>query len=404
MTHAHFAVIVYNSSLFFTAPQPDPVTYPTASPTRSTGQHDDHNYSFSCTSSACLEVNKNLHELAVKYEELRECSHDRVAETATPKPLDHTAMYLQNDQKVKMYTGLQSKQAFDDLLTMVKEKASKMRYWSGSQRESSHHTGTCRTFKSTPQKSGPTRKLSLEEEMLLTLMKLRLGTINGMLGDMFGVSNTTVSQVINTWIKFLADELRPLILWPSKEAIYATFPKSLPSKYRNLRCTIDCTEIFIEKPRNFELQALTWSDYKHNNTVKLLVGIAPNGSISFLSKAWGGRASDQLMTRSCGFYDLLDHGDLILADRGFPIQEDLLLRHCHLEIPPSSSGLAQMSGPDVKKTKDVANARIHVERAIGRIKQFSILTNTLPITMVPLIDDIVVICAALSNLLPPLVD
>lgn len=401
MPHVNFSVTVYNSSLFFTVPQQDPV-HPTASTTRSTRQHDEHNYSFSCTSPACLEVNKNLHELSEKYEELRECSHDKAAETATSKSMNHTAMYLQTDQKVKMYTGLRSKQAFDDLLWMVQEKASKMRYWSGSQREST--TGTSRTFKSTPQKSGPNRKLSLEEELLMTLMKLRLGTINGMLGDMFGVSNTTVSQIINTWVKFLADELRPLILWPSKEAIACSFPKSLPSKYRNLRCTIDCTEIFIEKPRNFELQALTWSDYKHNNTVKLLVGIAPNGSISFLSKAWGGRASDQLMTRSCGFYDLLEYGDVILADRGFPIQEDLLLRHCHLEIPPSSSGLAQMSGPDVKKTKDVANARIHVERAIGRIKQFSILTNTLPITMVPLIDDIVIICAALSNLLPPLVD
>ena len=64
-----------------------------------------------------------------------------------------------------------------------------------------------------------------------------------------------------------------------------------------------------------------------------------------------------------------------------------------------------MSEGDVMKTKDVTNARIHVERAIGRMKRYSILTNKLPITLVLqlLIDDITIICAALCNLLPSLV-
>ena len=128
------------------------------------------------------------------------------------------------------------------------------------------------------------------------------------------------------------------------------------------------------------------------------MGIAPNGHISFLSAAWGGRASDQMITRKSGFYTLLKRNDLILADRGFLIREDLMTYYCHLEIPPSSSGLHQMSEGDVMKTKDVANARIHVERAIGRMKRYSILTNKLPITLVPLIDDITIICAALCNL------
>ena len=181
------------------------------------------------------------------------------------------------------------------------------------------------------------------------------------------------------------------------------FPKTLPRDMINLRCTIDCTELYIEKPRNLELQALTWSDYKKNNTVKYLVAIAPNGSISFLSDAWCGRASDIRITKNSGFLELLDHGDIVMADRGFPIVEDLAERGASLLIPPPSSGVQQMTRDNVLKTKKVANARIHVERAIGRMKEFSILTNTLPISLVPLIDDIVIVCAALVNLLEPLV-
>ncbi len=48
-----------------------------------------------------------------------------------------------------------------------------------------------------------------------------------------------------------------------------------------------------------------------------------------------------------------------------------------------------MTKSEVLKTKEVANTRIHVERAIGRMKRFSILTGTLSISLVPLVDDIV---------------
>ena len=51
----------------------------------------------------------------------------------------------------------------------------------------------------------------------------------------------------------------------------------------------------------------------------------------------------------------------------------------------------------------IAKSRIHVERAIGRMKWFAILQNTFPINLVPLLDYIIVVCAALCNLLPTLV-
>ena len=117
--------------------------------------------------------------------------------------------------------------------------------------------------------------------------------------------------------------------------------------------------------------------------------------ISFLSKAWSGRTSDQHIIRESGFLDLLEPTDLIMADRGFTIKEDLMVRGATLEIPPPSSGLEQSYC-----NQKIANARIHVERATGRMYVFSILKKTLPIILVPLIDDILVVCPAIFNLLP----
>lgn len=121
---------------------------------------------------------------------------------------------------------------------------------------------------------------------MLTLVKLRHAPGNEMLADIFSISVGVAPQIFNTWIKFLAHELGPLTLWLSKKLINEYLPMSLKA-YKNLRCTIDCTEVFIDRPRDLEIQALTWSDYKKHITIKFLVGIALNGMITFLSKAWG---------------------------------------------------------------------------------------------------------------------
>ena len=93
-----------------------------------------------------------------------------------------------------------------------------------------------------------------------------------------------------------------------------------------------------------------------------------------------------------------------MADRGFTIREELMLRNPTLFIPPPSAGLEQQTQEDVMKTKKIANARIYVERAIGWLKWFGLLQQTIPITLIPLFDDMLTACAALCNLLPPLVN
>ena len=89
-----------------------------------------------------------------------------------------------------------------------------------------------------------------------------------------------------------------------------------------------------------------------------------------------------------------------MADRGFEIKEELMLKFCSLTVPPGARVKAQMTTEECKKTKDVANLRIHVERAINRIKTYRLLKFILPITMMHNIDDIVKTCAALCNLKP----
>ena len=61
-----------------------------------------------------------------------------------------------------------------------------------------------------------------------------------------------------------------------------------------------------------------------------------------------------------------------------------------------------MSKNDIKATSKIANVRIYVEQAIKRMKDFRILKNEIPINILPLIDDILIICGALTNFLESL--
>lgn len=201
----------------------------------------------------------------------------------------------------------------------------------------------------------------------------------------------------------LACALRPLIIFYSREEVSKTLPPQY-GDYKRLRCIIDCTEMFIQKSASQQCQAATWSDYKHNNTVKLLVAISPQGSVCYISKLWGGRASDRHIVVKSSFLSYLIPGDQVLADRGFTVREELMIRGAELVMPPAAKGKSQMTTADVRKTKKIANVRIHVERVIQRIKQFRMLSQVIPISMLSTLDDAVVVCCALTNLKGPIVN
>lgn len=228
------------------------------------------------------------------------------------------------------------------------------------------------------------------------MLRLRRGLDVLHLADMFGVSSSTVTRAFRTWLNLLYHELLFLIKWPTKEQVLYKRPKCF-KPFPRTRVIIDCTEFFIQRPSIPSSQRKTWSSYKSHNTVKLLVAVTPRGSICYLSRLWSGNVSDRQITKESGFMNFIERDDDVMADRGFLIRDLLANKSATLNIPPFSLG-KQLAPQATTKTRRIAKARIHVERAIGRLKCFKILSGTMPLKMKPQMDEIVSVCACLSNL------
>ena len=140
--------------------------------------------------------------------------------------------------------------------------------------------------------------------------------------------------------------------------------------------------------------------------MKFLLGVTPQGVISFVSKAWGGRTPDKHLTDNCGVMKYLLPGYVILADRGFDIGDSAALFGATVEIPAFTKGKKQLSAFDVERSRKLASVRVHVERVIGLLrKKYTILQSILPLDYLmkkdginlTTIDKIAVICSALTN-------
>ena len=166
---------------------------------------------------------------------------------------------------------------------------------------------------------------------------------------------------------------------PCIAQVAGTLPHALGENYRNIYAIMDGSEIFLQPPSDLYLLSSTWSQCKHHNTGKFLIGCNPNGAVSYVSPLYVGSIPDVKLTRVSGFLAKLNDksGISIMADRGFTIKDMLRDVGTELNMPPFMGERAQLSAQEVQEGRKIASLRIHVERAIGRIKNFTIHTTTL---------------------------
>jgi len=298
------------------------------------------------------------------------------------------------DKKVSFYTGFPSRAALMACFKFLGPAVNELIYWNSNIDDAA---AACEA-----KKKGHPRSLAPIDEFFLVLVRLRLGLLEQDLADRVGLSCSTISRMFTTWINFLYLKLKEIPLWPPRDVVLANMLKCFRDLYPTTRVIIDATEVYIEKPSLPDLQQMTFSNYKNHNTFKVLVGISPSGSITFVSSLYSGAISDKELTRCSGILELLEKGDSVMADRGFDIETDLIPLGVKLNIPPFLKGKSQLSEKEMVETRRIASVRIHVERAMERIRNYHIFDKDIPSHLTDLADQIFFVCSVLSNFWPPL--
>lgn len=222
--------------------------------------------------------------------------------------------------------------------------------------------------------------LSLRQRIILVFVKLKINISFLCLAVLFGVTANTCKIYFHVTVEVLHEVLRTAVPWLEKEVIL----KRCFSNFRDTRIVLDCTEIGVEETKCLKCRLMTYSHYKGDHTLKILVGVAPSGLITFLSSVYGGRVSDKEIFLQSGILSkMIPSQDAVMVDKGFLIEKECMESNIKLIRPPFLGKNRQLTAEDALWTAEIASARVHVERTIQRMKIFKILKGRLGMNMVP---------------------
>ena len=281
---------------------------------------------------------------------------------------------LFDDATVHFYTGLENRGKFHMVLHSLGEAANHLVYYRISK----------------PQ-------LSIEDQFLLTLIKLRTHPTNTELALFFGVDVMQVSNVFITWVNFMYFQWKEINWWPSRELVRFYSPSGFQSCFPKTRVIIDGTECPIEKPHQPVAQQASFSTYKNRNTMKVLVGMTPGGLVSFVSEAFCGSTSDRQAVERSNLPKMCDPGDEIMADKGFNVDDLFLPYQVSLNIPTFFKKKNRMSCKSVTRDRKISSKRVHIERVIGLAKTYKILRDPMPPGESSMATQIITVCFLLCN-------
>lgn len=281
-----------------------------------------------------------------------------------------------NDDLLHFYTGLETYEKFSFVL-----------YTLGP---AQHHLEYYKNIKP---------RLCIEDQFLLTLMRLRRNYTNFELSKWFHVSDKVVTSCFITWINFMYYQWSEINWFPTREDTTYYANKDFRAIFPDARITLDATEVPIMKPHEPILQQATYSTYKNRNTLKVMVGTTPGGLVSYVSPVYGGSTSDRQIIERSNILAMCDPGDMILADKGINIEDLTIPHNIKLNIPTFFKKKNRMNCHTVLKDRKCSSKRVHVERHIGAAKTFKMISTTSALRPmeVSLGEQIITVCFYLTN-------
>lgn len=240
----------------------------------------------------------------------------------------------------------------------------------------------------------PDTELSMKQRVVMTLTKLRTNLGFEALGTFFGVDRQTSGKYFSSTIKLMSLILRPCIYWPTKEENFKTMPRYFTKPFDTVML-LDIVEIPLESTNCLKCHSELHAPNKGSSSIKFFAGVAPSGLIIYLSKVHNGMVANK---------KILETSDLIVKKLLQPKSGAIMVdKELRLDSVWSKNEIKVHHTPNSQKAAELINAKRQVEKALQKMKMFTILSGKLCTTTAPHIDDILTVIAGLVNLTSPLI-
>ena len=192
---------------------------------------------------------------------------------------------------------------------------------------------------------------------------------------MAGVSEPPMQRLYASWMVFLSLLFNCINLRPAPGFLQTKMPRMFLETGHHLTDQLgNCTEFKLQHASNLDLNILTFSDYENTTTAKAYNGIAPHGGGLIFSDLYPGSISDSEITELSAAIDIVKEGHEFMTDKGFAIKELCATKGVFHNRPPSKFS-EQFTQVEAADNFDIASLRIHVERYIGRVREWGILNK-----------------------------
>ncbi|XP_016755981.1 protein ALP1-like [Gossypium hirsutum] len=257
------------------------------------------------------------------------------------------------------------------------------------------------------------KPVSFEDQVAVALRRLSSGESLVIVGDLFGLHHSTVSQL--TWRFVEAMEERGLhhLRWPSTEEemmeIKSKFEKiqGLP----NCCGVIDTTHIMMCLPSSDPARKV-WLDHEKNHSMVLQAIVDAEMRFRDIVTGWPGKIDEWLVFQSSNFYELCDKGErlngknfmlpegseireYIIGDVGYPLLPYLIIPYEGKELPELRAEF----------NKRHSATRLVAHRALARLKEmWKIIQGVMWRPDKHKLPRIILVCCLLHNIVIDLED
>ncbi|KAJ3592460.1 hypothetical protein NHX12_007587 [Muraenolepis orangiensis] len=234
-------------------------------------------------------------------------------------------------------------------------------------------------------------RLSKFQQLLLTLVRLRLDLRNQDLAYRFGVGIGTVTRAVRRAVDAMSSTLVPTaVFWPSRAELRKNLPSAVRAAHPDCAVIIDFFSVSLEQPAS-RGHAPARAQLGDGNTLKYLIGVAPQGVVTFVSRGVAGDVSDKVLAEECGFLCKLLPGDVVLASRDLDIGQSVAARGAMFKIAGGGT-----------ERESALSLLGHVERVIAMVRhRYAVLMGPVESCFASdrsTFDKVVQVACALNNL------